>query len=458
VAIDDTLPAHLAGWAPLTYSLRRFTVFWALGRRPERGTSLPRLRFVHAADLHLDSPFKGLRTQGPPHVVTRLVNATFDAYEAIIDLCLAERVDALLIAGDIYDSSEKSLRAQLKFVDGLNRLDAAGISSFICHGNHDPLDSWDARLVFPERAYRFGASVEAVPLDRDNPSKATVLGISYPTRDVTDNLALQFGPVARQGFAIGLLHCNAGSNSEHAPYAPCTVADLAQTGLDYWALGHVHTRQVLNGESPAVIYPGNTQGRHPNERGPRGVYLVEVDDNSRVRLEFRETSALRWEAATVDISALEDEQSLIDAAEDAVAELVQAGAGRDIVFRFELTGRGELHQAVHRSNFAADLQERLNDSWAGASPFAWCERVDLATAPPFDRDARLQGADFVGDLLRLIDAARSDSQMLEQLATRLQPLYGHARAGRILGAGVPDPGDIATLLDDVESVCLEVLA
>lgn len=419
---------------------------------------MPRLRFVHAADLHLDSPFKGLRTEGPPHVAERLVGATFAAYDAVIGLCLRERVDALLVAGDVYDSSDRSLRAQLKFVDGLARLDEAGIASFVCHGNHDPLDGWEAHLTLPGRVHRFGPEVAAVPLDPANPSRATVVGVSYPTRDVTENLALRFGSVPRQGFSIGLLHCNVGSNPEHAPYAPCTVADLQQAGLDYWALGHVHTRQVLNGSSPAVVYPGNPQGRHPNERGPRGVYLVEVDEDARVHLEFHETSVVRWEAAGVDISSLETEQALLDAAQHAVAGLAAGAGGRDIVYRLELKGRGELHQTVHRSDFSTHLQERLNESWAGASPFAWCERVELATAPPIDRAARLEGADFVGDLLRLIDSARSDPAMLEGLASELDPLYTHARAGQLLKGSVPGADEVAALLDDVESLCLEVLA
>lgn len=418
---------------------------------------MPRLRFVHAADLHLDSPFKGLRSEAPPNVAGRLVNATFEAYSAIIDLCLREQVDAFLVAGDIYDGADRSLRAQLKFVEGLAKLDQAGIASFICHGNHDPLDGWDARLGIPERVHRFGREVEAVPLDPSDPARGTVVGVSYPTRVVTENLALKFGALPRQGFAIGLLHCNVGSNPEHEPYAPCTLDDLQQAGLDYWALGHVHTRQVLRTAMPTAVYPGNPQGRHPNERGPRGVYLVEVDDTSGVHLEFRETSVVRWEAAGVDISSLETEQALLDAADDAVSRLVDEANGRDLVLRLELTGRGELHGTVHRPNFATDLQEELNRNWAGGSPFAWCERVELATAPPFDRAARLEGADFTGDLLRLIDGARSNPAMLQQLASELDPLYGHARAGHLLRTRAPAPDEVAALLDDVESLCLEVL-
>ena len=141
---------------------------------------MTRIRFVHAADLHLDSPFVGIRAAAPDNVASALHDATFAAYENIIELCIEEEVDALLVAGDVYDSADRSLRAQLKFVDGLKRLDEAGIRSFVCHGNHDPLDGWEARLDYPPSCTRFGPDFEAVPVFENDPSRAVVHGISYP--------------------------------------------------------------------------------------------------------------------------------------------------------------------------------------------------------------------------------------------------------------------------------------
>ena len=141
---------------------------------------MPRLRFVHAADLHLDSPFTGLRAVAPGEVSGALRSATFEVYDRIVDLCIEERVDALLVAGDVYDGADRSLRAQLKFVDGLRRLDEAGIRSFICHGNHDPLDGWEARLDLPAGCVRFGSQVTGEPVFPSDPGRATVYGMSYP--------------------------------------------------------------------------------------------------------------------------------------------------------------------------------------------------------------------------------------------------------------------------------------
>ena len=286
------------------------------------------IRFVHAADLHLDSPFTGLKATAPETVAHRLYNATFDAYENIIDLCIAEEVDALLVAGDVYDGADRSLRAQLRFIEGLKKLDAEGIRSFVCHGNHDPLEGWQARLDYPPSCHRFGPEWEAAPVFEDAPERAVVHGISYPKREVNENLALRLGKVDPGPFSIGLVHANVNNDTGHAAYAPCSLDDLAQSGVGYWALGHVHARQVLNEGEPTVVYPGNPQGRHPNETGARGLYLVEVDDGGKVSLEFRAMDVVRWESLLVDIGNFETEQELLNALHERMQRLLDGAEGR----------------------------------------------------------------------------------------------------------------------------------
>ena len=301
---------------------------------------MSKLRFVHAADLHLDSPFSGLRAIAPEEVSSTLRSATFDAYKNIVNLCIEERVDALLVAGDVYDGADRSLRAQLKFVEGLSRLHEAGIRSFICHGNHDPLDGWEARLDLPGGCVRFGPQVTGEPVFPKDPRRATVYGMSYPQSEVRENLSPCFRDLPDGGFRIGLLHANVGGNTDHDSYALCSVADLEETGIDYWALGHVHTRAVLRGENPAIVYPGNTQGRHPNELGERGVYLVEVDDSGRVELEFRAVDVVRWELRHVDIGGLSDQQRVLTAISEAAGSALEGAGGRPAVLRLVLNGRG----------------------------------------------------------------------------------------------------------------------
>ncbi len=416
------------------------------------------LRFVHAADLHLDSPFVGIKAVAPEHVASALHDATFSAYDNIIKLCIDERVDALLVAGDVYDSSDRSLRAQLKFVAGLKQLHDAGIPSFVCHGNHDPLDGWEARLDYPPSCMRFGAEFEAAPLFEDEPGRAVVHGISYPTRDIRKNLLPGLGTVASNAFSIGLMHANVGGNTGHDAYAPCSLDDLSSSGIDYWALGHVHTREILSELSPAVVYPGNAQGRHPNERGARGVYLVEVDDAKDVQLDFRAVDTVRWERSRLDISPLETEQDLLDSLDQSMTDVQADADGRPVVLQMTLAGRGSLHSALRQPGFIEDLVGDLNGEWVRRSPFVWCERIEDETAAPFNRQERIEGSDFLAELLKTVDRARNDPELQERLRDGLSDLYRHRQYGRYLSDRVPGGNDFAALIDAAEAIVVDRLA
>ena len=414
------------------------------------------LRFVHAADLHLDSPFQGVRNNAPDDIATALHESTFAAYERIIDLCIREEAQALLVAGDIYDGADRSLRAQLRFIEGLKKLDEAGIQSFVCHGNHDPLDGVAARLVLPERSHQFREQVEAIPLG--NGSRATVYGISYPRRDVFEDLTPHFQRRPDDGFAIGLLHASVGDIGEHVSYAPCTVESLTSTGIDYWALGHVHTRSVLRDSDPAIVYPGNIQGRHANENGERGIYIVDVDRNNRPSLTHVSVCSVRWETVSVDIGALEREQDLLDALDTAASDLLDGAGGCGVVCRIRLTGRGELHQFLHLDGSVDDLREQLNDDLTRRTPFLWCERIAVETSPQFDRAGRLQSEDFLADVLRMIDELQADPGRLRDIAHQvMEPLYDNSRARTYLRDVKPDGDDLHRLLADAENRILTEL-
>lgn len=435
---------------------------------------MARLRFVHAADLHLDSPFRGIRNEAPEHVADTLRRATFEAYDNIIDLCLREQVDALLVAGDIYDGADRSLRAQLKFVDGLRRLDAAGIRSFVCHGNHDPLNGWEARLDLPPGCVRFGPQVTGEPVFADEPQRAMVYGISYPQRVVTENLSVYFrepissGPgtstgsnpssgLVSSGFVVGLLHANVGGNTAHDNYSPCSVSDLADAGVDYWALGHVHTRQVLREERPAVVYPGNPQGRHPAETGPRGVYLVEVDDHGGIGLEFRPVDMVRWEALQIGITDMETEQELLDSVDRAVEDCAESADGRPVVYRLSLTGRGKLNSWLRQGETAAEIRERLNERFANSRQWLWCERAQADTASAVDRQEAALREDFAGDLARLAGEMKEDPEALAELRGSLRTLYSNSNASSFLRDHLPSDNELRELLAAAEEECLAAL-
>ncbi len=421
---------------------------------------MTRIRFAHTADLHLDSPFKGLRAVAPDSVANALYEATFKAWENIVDLCIAENVDALLVAGDIYDSADRSLRAQLKFVEGLRKLDEAGIRSFVCHGNHDPLDGWEAQLDYPPSCKRFGAewAPEPSPVFRDDPSRAVVYGVSYPTREVTENLTLKLPQVEPGPFSIGLLHTNVGGNREHESYAPCSLSDLEKSHIDYWALGHIHRRQALKEQTPAVVYPGNPQGRQPNERGARGLYLVEAEDDGNIRLEFHPVDLVRWEFLRVDIGDFETEQALLDGLGNRLQDMLDNADGRSLIVHIQLKGRGELHRTLRRPNAIEDLLEELNEEWAASRRFAWCERIEDRSASPFNREAhRQEGADFLAEVLRTVDRAKEDANLLAGLRNGLDDLYNHHRFHRHLSGFAPSSDQLAALLDEAEAMVVDLL-
>lgn len=414
------------------------------------------IRFVHSADLHLDSPFRGLAAV-QPDIAARLRQATFDAYDNIISLCIEEQVDALLVAGDVFDGADRSLRAQHRFVDGLKQLDEAGIRSFICHGNHDPLDGWEAKLDFPPHAVRFGPDVDGVPVFPDDPDRVIVYGMSYPTREVRENLIPRFVTSGAEKISIGLIHANVGTDTGHEAYAPCTLGDLEAMGIDYWALGHVHTRQILRPAKPAVVYPGNPQGRHPNERDARGVYLVEVTDSGTIHTDFRPVDVVRWESLDIRIDEVEDYQDLEDRLDSAIGNALEDADMRDLVLRLGLSGRGPMHSDLVRPGFLNDLQSRLNQSWSGRQPFAYIERVIDSTFATVNREERKRAEDFIGDLMKLVDEYQNNPSKDEGLATALEPLFDNSRASRYLQDAKPSAADIVELLTAAEGICLDLL-
>ena len=417
---------------------------------------MPLIRFVHAADLHLDSPFVGIRSVDAD-IASVLAEATFKAYDNIIDICIREQVDALLVAGDVFDGADRSLRAQLRFVDGLRRLDEAGIRSFVCHGNHDPLDGWESRLELPPGCHRFGPQVEHVPVFPEAPERVVVHGVSYPQREVRENLIPSFEKAGPGPFHIGLIHANVDNNTAHDPYAPCSLSDLVETGYDYWALGHVHTREILRESGPTVVYPGNSQGRHVNEAGARGVYVVEVSDVREVHVEFRAVDVVRWESAEISITDLETEQQLLDAIDDRLTTLQIEADDRHLVVRLSLTGSGGLHSTLMRPNYVEEMLEDVNAQWRSRSPFIWCERIEHSTAPAFDRDKRAMGSDFVADLLRLSDAVRLDQAALGEMNGMLDELYSGGNPGRYLRGNAPTIEDMNQLVAEAEALCLAEL-
>ena len=259
------------------------------------------IRFIHTADLHLDSPFKGM-TGLSSGQLGQLRESTFSAFLKLIDYALRSKPDFVLIVGDIYDGEDRSLRAQLKFQEGMEKLNVAGIPVFISYGNHDHLSGNWTRFNLPPNVHAFDGEVGEARLNV-NGLDVLIYGFSYKERHIREAMIENF-PVAKNEDAIhvGMLHGSLAGDETHAVYAPFTKNELLAKRYDYWALGHIHLRQHLHSEPP-IVYPGNLQGRHRNERGVKGFYEVELSKVS-ASFEFIPTSALVFERLNVSCNGI----------------------------------------------------------------------------------------------------------------------------------------------------------
>jgi len=393
-------------------------------------------KFVHAADLHLDSPLRA-HTAGPLQRIFE--DATFAALRRIVDLCLAEKVEFLLLAGDLFEYRDKSVRARLELRRQLGRLDAAKIRTFIVHGNHDPLscEPKSSRLIDSVKV--FSASWEEVELHREGHLFCRIQGVSYPQERVAEDLTPLF---SRQGpeFTLGLLHANLGGNPAHPNYAPCSLADLDARGLDYWALGHVHTRAEhrLPGGGLAV-YPGNPQGRHIAETGERGCVLVDVKDG-HASPRFCPLESVRWSRLEVDIAPLPTIDSLADAICQEIADAACAGPDAHAV-EVRLIGAGALHQELERLGALSELLEHLSPVALQRCPPVLFDSIDDTTRPEVDlRAATAPGT--LGEAISSVGrAAASNAAALNQLCADESLVKLHS-ALRRAGMEAPPAGQL----------------
>ena len=299
------------------------------------------MKFFHTADVHLDSPLCGLdRYDGAP--VDKLRGATRRALEALVDEAISEKVDFLLIAGDLYDGDWTDYNTGIFFIRQMARLRDAGIRVFIVRGNHDAKSKI---LNLPEGVTELSTSrAESISLEDLG---VCIHGRGYARVDTKEDLSQTYPAPRRGQFNIGLLHTAAGGREGHADYAPCTPAALANKGYDYWALGHVHKREILD-ERPWIVFPGNLQGRHARETGPKGATLVTVEDGRVESVEHRVLDVARWAVCQVDVSPASTPADVVDLCRTALVKEMDAAGGRALCARVVVTGASRAHAALTR--------------------------------------------------------------------------------------------------------------
>src|SRR5262245_16975924 len=372
------------------------------------------LRFVHAADLHLDSPFRGIGDVAP-ELGDQLPAATLGAFQRIVDHTINSKADFLILAGDLYDSRDRSLRALLAFRRQMERLAERDVSVYIVHGNHDPLNGWGSEFQLPPNVTTFSGKPSTVPVIRRGKELARVTGISYARERVTEHLASAVMPHARSPFSLGLLHANAAGQTGHADYAPVTLDELTTSGFDYWALGHVHTRSVLASDPTTVAYPGNPQGRNPRESGPRGCLQVDIDRNGDAQLSFVETNLARWAHLEIPIQTHSRMDGLVDALLEQGRAVAASFAGPTVA-RCTLRGNGPLHADLQREGMSEELSEQLRSVLP-------VESLRIATGPMLDFESLARTETLVADFLKMANRALEDPELRKRLTDSLEPLF-----------------------------------
>ncbi|PAW64463.1 MAG: DNA repair exonuclease [Verrucomicrobiia bacterium Tous-C4TDCM] len=408
-------------------------------------------RFIHAAEPHLDSPLRGLEAhEGAPAQLLR--GATRRAFENLVALVIDEKVDFLLIAGDLYDGDWRDYTTGLFFRSQMVRLNQHGIPVFLITGNHDAasviskkLPTTDNLQVFSTRTAE-SKEVPGIP--------AVVHGRGFSQRAVPQNLAQEY-PAALPGkFNIGLLHTSLNGRPGHDTYAPCSVQDLQAKGYGYWALGHIHQPEVIS-EEPWIVFAGNCQGRHARETGPRGCYLVTVNDHLDVEsAEWRTLDVVRWEVVEADLGGLEQDSDVVRRIRDALSLAIESAEGRLLATRILLTGASPLHGVLLREigRIRAEVAAIAQDFGEDA---VWIEQIKVATSPVYD----------LGELAERDALTKTVLETLEQATHRQDALPGDIN--EMLDVLPPElraevetewsPDQRPVFMEDVRAIILEAL-
>lgn len=389
-------------------------------------------RFLHAADIHLDSPLKGLqRYEGAP--VDELRGATRRALENLVALAIESDVDFVLIAGDLYDGDWKDYNTPLYFASQMRRLQDASIPVYLIAGNHDAANKMTRSLRLPSGVKMLSHDApETVLLESLG---VAIHGQSFACAEVAADLSAAY-PAARKGlFNIGLLHTSAAGYAQHARYAPCSLDGLRSKEYDYWALGHIHQQEILHPARPLVAFSGNVQGRHIRETGAKGCLLVSVDDRGSPTVESKPLDVLRWELCRVDAGPIEHPDDLLSAFTRSLADLRRRHGERPLAVRVEVHGASPVHERL-----AADPRKWTNHLRAAAIEAegreVWLEKVLLKTSAPTSAEVPAAGDGPLGELLDYLGHLESDDEALARLADTLADLRRKLPADladRILG-------------------------
>jgi DNA repair exonuclease SbcCD nuclease subunit len=409
--------------------------------------------FIHAADVHLDSPLKGLEQyEGAP--IKAIQDAARRALENLVRAAIDQQVAFVLLSGDIYDGDWRDYNTGLFFIKQAMRLREAGVALFMIAGNHDAANRMTRSLKLPDNVTLFPADAPATVTIED--LDVAIHGQSFASAAVYDDLSQSY-PAAISGMLnIGLLHTCATGREGHERYAPCTLEGLRLKGYDYWALGHVHRQEVLS-EQPLVAFPGNIQGRHIRETGAKGCLLATVNDDRSLEVAFQALDVLRWERLVTDVSESSNTDDMLELVTNRLEILHREAAGRPLAVRVELEGTTAAHRSLlaNKHRWTNEIRCRAIDVGKGD---IWIEKVKFRTSHPSrgqESAAHLDGA--LGELQAMFLAARSEPTVLDELNFNLADVAKKLPAELRDRLATDDPHWLQSVLAQAESRLLNQL-
>lgn len=378
---------------------------------------MKKVKFIHGADIHLDSPMIGLQSL-PENIFKQLQESTFKAFRNLINAAILHEVDFVILAGDIFDNEDRSVRAQVFLRKELERLEEKGIPVFIVHGNHDHLGGNWNEIAYPSNVYIFGETVEIKEIVLKNRIVVHIHGFSYHERHVFARKIQEYQKQKNADYHIGILHGNMEGNSDHGNYAPFQIKELLEKEFDYWALGHIHKRSIVNKE-PLIVYPGNTQGRNKKETDEKGCYLVTMQDTNS-ELQFIETSEVIWTDLIFDASSISCFDELFQYIQEEMSS--QRREGKGIIVSVKLLN---LDSEVLGTDSVSELVELLQEDEKDEKSFVWLTRIQVEEKIHWSKEELAMDSDFYGELFKVMDELRA-------IEDTLSPLYNQHNTKKLL--------------------------
>lgn len=372
------------------------------------------IRFLHSADLHLDSPYAGM--QGlPESILNDVKESTLIAFNRLIDLAINEQVDFVLFVGDLFDQQSTSIKSVLTLKKGLQKLADHHIKAYLSFGNHDYGIGEKIDLTFPDNTYVFHTEdVTALPFEKNGEVAAYVYGFSYERQKLKKKKVKEYELIHPEAFQIATLHGSLQSNTEHDTYAPFRLEELKNIPADYWALGHIHTREVLS-KDPYIVYPGNIQGRHINEAGERGCYIVDLDRND-TQIKFHPLQTIQFEEKSIQDVEIEG----VDQLEEVLSKAKDDWRVPDqkYIIRLHLALKGDQHASLTDPNALNELIELINEEEETEKDWVWIQDIKLHYEVQYDREALKDSNQFIGEVLHLIDTDTDTEDYLDMLRNK----------------------------------------